>query len=92
MNELSKLLQENLNIEFISATLSNPKKKDDVQKVKIRPVLKKEVLYFQFESFRNNQAFHENVERKKLVKYFSNIWEICARCRWRHRERIIRFL
>lgn len=46
MNELSKLLQENLNIEFISATLSNPKKKDDVQKVKIRPVLKKEVLYF----------------------------------------------
>ena len=45
MNELSKLLQENLNIEFISATLSNPKKKDDVQKVKIRPVLKKEVLY-----------------------------------------------
>lgn len=48
MNELSKLLQENLNIEFISATLSNPKKKDDVQKVKVRPVLKKEVLYFQF--------------------------------------------
>ena len=56
MNELSKLLQENLNIEFISATLSNSKKKDDVQKVKVRPVLKKEVLYFQFESFRNNQA------------------------------------
>ena len=61
MNELSELLQENLNIEFISATLSNPKKKDDVQKVKVRPVLKKEVLYFQFESFRNNQAFHENL-------------------------------
>lgn len=34
MNELSKLLQENLNIEFISATLSNPKNKDGVQKVK----------------------------------------------------------
>ena len=31
MNELSKLLQENLNIEFISATLSNPKKKDDAE-------------------------------------------------------------
>lgn len=76
MNELSKLLQENLNIEFISATLSNPKKKDDVQKVKVRPVLKKEVLYFQFESFRNNQAFHENVEEKKaceiLLEYMGN--------------------
>lgn len=97
MNELSKLLQENLNIEFISATLSNSKKKDDVQKVKVRPVLKKEVLYFQFESFRNNRSgtirhFTRMWRRKKLVKYFSNIWEICARCRWRHRERIIRFL
>ena len=64
MNELSKLLQENLNIEFISATLSNPKNKDGVQKVKVRPILKKDVLYFQLESFRNNQAFHENVEEK----------------------------
>ena len=92
MNELSKLLQENLNIEFISATLSNPKKKDDVQKVKVRPVLKKEVLYFQFESSGTIRHFMRMWRRKKLVKYFSNIWEICARCRWRHRERIIRFL
>ena len=71
MNELSKLLQENLNIEFISATLSNPKNKDGVQKVKVRPILKKDVLYFQLESFRNNQAFHENVEEK--LKDMKNI-------------------
>lgn len=92
MNELSKLLQENLNIEFISATLSNPKNKDGVQKVKVRPILKKDVLYFQLESFQNNQAFHENVEEKKLVKYFLSIWKICARCRWRHKEQLIQFL
>ena len=77
MNELSKLLQEDLNIEFISATLSNPKNKDGVQKVKVRPILKKDVLYFQLESFRNNQAFHENVEEKKaceiLLKYMENM-------------------
>ena len=77
MNELSKLLQENLNIEFISATLSNPKKKDDVQKVKVRPVLKKEVLYFQFESFRNNQAFHENLSAdeacEKMLEAMENM-------------------
>ena len=77
MNELSKLLQENLNIEFISATLSNPKNKDGVQKVKVRPILKKDVLYFQLESFQNNQAFHENVEEKKaceiLLKYMENM-------------------
>lgn len=92
MNELSKLLQENLNIEFISATLSNPKNKDGVQKVKVRPILKKDVLYFQLESFQNNQAFHENGRRKKLVKYFLSIWKICARCRWRHKEQLIQFL
>ena len=77
MNELSKLLQENLNIEFISATLSNPKNKDGVQKVKVRPILKKDVLYFQLESFQNNQAFHENVEEKKaceiLLEYMGNM-------------------
>lgn len=77
MNELSKLLQENLNIEFISATLSNPKNKDGVQKVKVRPILKKDVLYFQLESFQNNQAFHENGEEKKaceiLLKYMENM-------------------
>jgi len=88
MNELSKLLQENLNIEFISATLSNPKNKDGVQKVKVRPILKKDVLYFQLESFQNNQAFHENGEEK----YFLSIWKICARCRWRHKEQLIQFL
>lgn len=92
MNELSKLLQENLNIEFISATLSNPKNKDGVQKVKVRPILKKDVLYFQLESFRNNQAFHENVEEKKACEYFLSIWKICARCRWRHKEQLIQFL
>ena len=77
MNELSKLLQENLNIEFISATLSNPKNKDSVKKVKVRPVLKKDALYFQLESFRNNQAFHENVEEKEaceiLLGYMRNM-------------------
>ena len=89
MNELSKLLQENLNIEFISATLSNSKKKDDVQKVKVRPVLKKEVLYFHSRIIRR---FTRMGRRKKLVKYFLSIWKICARCRWRHKEQLIQFL
>lgn len=93
MNELSKLLQENLNIEFISATLSNPKNKDGVQKVKVRPILKKDVLYFQLESFRNNQAFHENVEEKKaceiLLKYMENMRQMQME---RHKEQLIQFL
>lgn len=61
MNELRKILQDNLNKEFISATLSNPREKDSVVKVKVRPLMHRDSLVFQVESFRNHQAFHENL-------------------------------
>ena len=61
MDELRILLQENLNTEFISAVLSNPRKKDGTEKIKVRPLLKKGELLFQVESFRGKQAFHENL-------------------------------
>lgn len=77
MDELRKLLQENLNIGFISATLSNPRNKDAIQKVKVRPILKKDTLLFQLESFQNNQAFHENMEVEKacekLLEHMENM-------------------
>lgn len=62
MNELRQLLQENLNIELISAILSNPRNKDGATKVKVRPLMKNEKLLFQLEVFQNNQAFHKNAE------------------------------
>ncbi len=61
MSELRELLQDNLNIEFISAVLSNPRKKDGMTKVRVRPLLKGERLLFQIETLQNNQAFHQNV-------------------------------
>lgn len=61
MDELRVLLQENLNTEFLSAVLSNPRIKDGTEKVKVRPLLKKGTLFFQVETFRNRQAFHENL-------------------------------
>lgn len=60
MEELRKILEDSLNIEFIMAVLSSPRTKDKAQKVKVRPVLKQDTLFFQCESFQNNQAFHEN--------------------------------
>lgn len=67
MNELRQLLQENLNIELISAILSNPRNKDGATKVKVRPLMKNEKLLFQLEVFQNNQAFHKNAEAKEAV-------------------------
>ena len=67
MNELRQLLQENLNIEFISAVLSNPRNKDGATKIKVRPLMKDEKLMFQLEVFQNNHAFHTNAEAGEAV-------------------------
>ena len=68
MNELRLLLQENLNSEFISAVLSNPRDREKASKIKVRPLLKKGKIIFQIETFRNNQAFHENLLEKEALE------------------------
>lgn len=60
MGKIKQLLKEQLNKDFISATLSSPRTKE-VSKIKVRPLLKGDTLFFQLESFKNNQAFHENL-------------------------------
>lgn len=60
MEEIRKILAESLNIDLIGATLSNPRRKEEAVKVKVRPVLIKDVLFFQCETHKNHQVFHEN--------------------------------
>ncbi len=67
MQELRQLFEQSLNIDFLSATLSNPKDKAGAQKVKVRPILKQGVLLFQCEEHRNNQVFHQNVLADEAV-------------------------
>ena len=68
MEKVKKILKDSLNINFIQATVSNPKKKDGAVKVRIRPVLIREALVFQFETHQNNQAFHENFTAEEAVE------------------------
>lgn len=63
MSELRQLLDECLNNGFISATISNPKEKNGITKIRIRPIMMDKKLIFQFESFKNNQAFHKNFNK-----------------------------
>ena len=70
MQEIRLLLEQSLNIDFLGATLSNPKDKNGITKVKVRPILKKDVLLFQCEEHKNNQACHHNyevVEKKQVI-------------------------
>lgn len=61
MENLRVVFEENLNTDFISATLSSPRTKGGAVKVKVRPLLKKGTLFFQLEEFKGNQAFHRNL-------------------------------
>ena len=76
MDELTKVLQDNLNEEFLLAVLSNPKDKAGAIKVKVRAVKEKGQLLFQIEMFRNNQVFHENLNAEstvgRLTEYMEN--------------------
>ncbi|MCB6203291.1 class I SAM-dependent methyltransferase [Extibacter muris] len=61
MEEIRRLLAENLNDMFIHAVLSNPRTREGWSKVKVRPVLIKGERMIQLEMFKGNQAFHQNV-------------------------------
>ena len=65
MEAIQKLLNDVLNIEFVQAILSNPRKKDGVLKIKVRPVEMRGKRLYQLESFTKTQAFHENLETEQ---------------------------
>lgn len=72
MDTLKSVLDKSLNIDFVSAVLSNPREKDGTVKVKIRPVMKQDRLLVQCEEYRNNQAFHLNLEAEATSEYVEN--------------------
>lgn len=67
MEELRAYLEQVFCIELMSAVLSNPRDREKAFKGRIRPVLKKGNLVYQFEIFKGKQVFHENLEAKAAV-------------------------
>ena len=72
MDTLKSVLDKSFNIDFVSAVLSNPREKDGTVKVKIRPAMKQDRLLFQCEEYRNNQAFHLNLEAEATSEDVEN--------------------
>lgn len=75
MEELKKILQDSLNIEFLSAVISNPREKGDIVKIKVRPLMKQGKLLFQCEEFKNHQAFHKNLSAEEAGEYLENMMQ-----------------
>lgn len=80
MEEISRLLTEILNIDFIRAVISNPRDKTGIIKIKARPLEKKGEMFFQLESFTRTQAFHENLSGtdacRRLTEYMGQFGQM----------------
>ena len=60
MERLREMLQQCKEGSLYQIVISNPRKKGGVQKIKIRPILLKNELYYQESRFVGMQVFHEN--------------------------------
>ena len=68
MNEIEKLLKETLNEQFLQAVISNPRIKEGILKIKVRPVEIKGLRMIQCESYTKTQVFHENLTLMEAVQ------------------------
>lgn len=68
MENLRKQLENYINNKEIirNATLSNPRNREKIQKLRVRPIQKKEELLYQIERFVGTKAYHENVSAAVL--------------------------
>lgn len=73
--ELKKAFDEFLDENLIRLIISKPAAKDGILKVKIRPVMIKESLYFQAEEFTEKQAFHRNMTGEECADYVISLLE-----------------
>ena len=68
-------VEEYLDSELIRIIFSNPVSREELEKVKIRPLSVKGNLVFQAEEFRNHQAFHRNLAREECSRYAVSLME-----------------
>lgn len=68
MNQLITIIETTVsNNTFISATLSNPRKAADPKKVTIKPILLGEEMKLQFTTYKDNKAYHENLNSEEAI-------------------------
>jgi len=72
MEELRKLLHSIINKNLTQIILSNTRDSEKGTKVKIRPVLLKEELYFQETLYKGTQVFHENFKEEEICERIEN--------------------
>lgn len=69
MEKIKELLEEQLNRDLLQMVFSGAKGQEEASRIKVRPVLLKDRLLFQAETFRGTKAFHANYTKEELVEH-----------------------
>lgn len=64
---IEKVFDNMLNADLQAIIISNSSQKDKVTKIKIRPILLKNELYYQASEYRGTQIFHHNYRKDELI-------------------------
>lgn len=77
MENLKKIISNYIenNEAILAMTASNPRDREKVHRLKIRPVRRKEKLAYQAESFVGTKVFHENIEAGSLADFVADAME-----------------
>jgi len=77
MENLKKIINNYIenNEAILTMTASNPRDREKIQRLKIRPVRRKERLAYQAESFVGTKVFHENIEADSLADFVADAME-----------------
>ena len=74
--KLKEKLGQYINVNLKEMIISNARNKDNVTKIKVRPVLMKADIVYQVSSFKGKQVFHENMAPEALcencIKWLQN--------------------
>ena len=65
--ELTELLRDTVDDELYQIILSNPREKDKIFKIKVRPVMLKGNLLFQKTAYEGTKVFHDNLTCEEII-------------------------
>jgi len=68
VEELRQHLEEMLNETLYQIIISNPRVKGDAFKVKIRPILLREQLFFQETVSKDTKVYHQNLDKQEAIR------------------------
>lgn len=69
---LKNQLKESVTENFLRAVISNPREKNGIFKIKVRPVMTKFIMY-QATEYVGTQVFHHNYTHNEIIEYMYNM-------------------